>query len=222
MENKINEKLKISKSNKIWGLVGVAIVLFLSFTLVCIGLCKFNPEKVVLEKTIVTKGLDNIQLNILRVPLDTTSNCILPIDIETIPVVETENVYNNTISVLLYTSILLFIVLSLWGTFTILLKVLKSEHEINSKILDVELKIYNEQQMWEITKQKNKTENNIPKEKAFSEKDEKEKAKKYDEILKKMDMLEESVDFIKSNTSYDDKKILDSIKKYIGVVKTKK
>ena len=173
MESKINEKLKICKRNKIGGLACVAIVLFLSFVLVNKGVNKINSEKGILEKTVVTKGLDNVQLNILEVPLDTTSNCILPIDIETIPVVETENVYNNTISVLLYTSILLFIVLSLWGTFTVLLKVLKSEHEINSKILDVELKIYNEQQMWKISEQKNNYENEISKEKASSEKEEK-------------------------------------------------
>ena len=48
--------------------------------------------------------------------------------------------------------------LSLWGSFTVLLKVLKSENEINSKILDVQKDIYKEQQMTVISN--NKKENN--------------------------------------------------------------
>lgn len=227
MEKKIEEKLKICKRNKRLGLFGVAIVLALSFVLVNKGTNKINSEKGILEKTIETKGLDNVQLNILKVPLD-TSNCILPIEVETEPVIATEENYNNTANVLLCVSALMFIILALWGAFTFLFKVLKSEHEIKLKVLDVELKIYNEQQMWEITKQKNNHENSISKEKASSEKDEKdekdvkENAEKYKEILKKMEMLKESVDFIKSKTSYDDKKILDSIKEYLRVVETKK
>ena len=172
MESKINEKLKICKRNKIGGLACVAIVLFLSFVLVNKGVNKINSEKGILEKTVVTKGLDNVQLNILKVPLD-TSNYILPIEVETVPVIATEENYNNTANVLLCVSALMFIILALWGAFTFLLKVLKSEHEINSKILDVELKIYNEQQMWKISEQKNNYENEISKEKASSEKEEK-------------------------------------------------
>lgn len=211
MEEKIKGRLKISLCNKIGGLVGVAVVWVLSFILVNNAIDKFNTEKGVLEKKIVTKGLDNVQLNILNVPLD-TSNCILPIELETIPVVETEIVYNNSISVLLHISIILFIVLVLWGAFTFLFKVLKSEHEINSKVLDVELDIYKEQKMAYISN--GKKENNNAEE-------EKEKAKKYEEVLKKMEMLEKSIDFIKAKTSYDDKKILDSLKEYIGVVESK-
>ena len=153
MESKINEKLKICKRNKIGGLACVAIVLFLSFVLVNKGINKINSEKGILEKTVVTKGLDNVQLNILKVPLD-TSNYILPIEVETVPVIATEENYNNTANVLLCVSALMFIILALWGAFTFLFKVLKSEHEIELKVLDVELEIYKEKEMWELTKNK--------------------------------------------------------------------
>lgn len=208
--------LNYNEINKASALKLVVFAVCVSFALLGVGLwvyCKSIPSEPSLKKQTesICNASKNVETNCCRVQKEEPSpSCVI------------EYRYDNTSRLLLYGSILVFISLSLWGTFTILLKVLKSEHEINSKILDVELKIYNEQQMWKITKQKNKTENNIPKENASSEKDEKEKAKKYDEILKKMDMLEESVDFIKSNISSDDKKILDSIKKYIGVIKTKK
>ena len=159
MEEKIKEKLKICKRNKRLGLFGVTIVLTLSFVLVNKGINKINSEKGILEKTVVTQGLDNVRLNILKVPLD-SSNCILPIEVETVPIIATEENYNNTANVLLCVSALMFIILALWGAFTFLLKVLKSEHEINSKVLDVELGIYKEEQMRQIADRKNDKEYN--------------------------------------------------------------
>ncbi len=155
MEEKIKEKLKICKRNKRLGLFGVTIVLTLSFVLVNKGINKINSEKGILEKTVVTQGLDNVRLNILKVPLD-SSNCILPIEVETVPIIATEENYNNTANVLLCVSALIFIILALWGAFTFLFKALKSEHEINSKVLDAQLYLYKEQKMRKITDSENK------------------------------------------------------------------
>lgn len=70
------------------------------------------------------------------------------------PVVTTDKEYSNISCVLMYIGILVFISLALWGAFTSLFKILKYEHEMNSKLLDVQKDIYKETQMWELTKEK--------------------------------------------------------------------
>lgn len=69
-------------------------------------------------------------------------------------VVVTEAMYNNIASILLYASILVFISFTMWGTFTILLKVLRTEEELNAKLFKIQEELFKETQMWEITKLK--------------------------------------------------------------------
>ena len=59
-----------------------------------------------------------------------------------------------TTNVMLYICILAFISLSIWGTLSMLITAIKSENEINNKILDMQKNLYTENQMIEIIKKK--------------------------------------------------------------------
>ena len=147
--DKINltELSQKAKCNKYFALGGVLFVLLLSFALIVVGLCKYKSEESIAAKTITTKDLSDK-------PACGAACCMLSHKVVKTPVEITETSYDNTANILLYVSVLVFMFLSLWGTFTILLKALKSENEINSKILDVKLGVYKEGQMWELTKEK--------------------------------------------------------------------
>lgn len=127
-------------------MVGVFFALLLSCVIIVAGVYKYNPDKRIIDTTITKELKDK--------PSNDTVCCMQVHKAESTPTVITETKYYNTNGILLYASILVFIILSLWGTFTVLLKVLKSENEISSKILDVQKDIYKETQMWELTKQK--------------------------------------------------------------------
>ena len=137
-----------AKCNKNLALVGVLFALLLSCGLICFGLCKYNPKEHIVAKTIVTEELNGKSVS------DTSSCCMLSHKVGSTPAKVTEKDYDNSANIILYISILAFMILSLWGAFAILLKALKSENEINSKILDVKLGVYKEGQMWELTKEK--------------------------------------------------------------------
>ena len=126
-----------AKCNKNLALIGVFFALLLSCGLIRFGLCKYNPEEPIVAKTIETKELGDQ-------PVCSAACCMLSHKEVRTPVEITETDYDNTACVLLYVSIMIFMFLSLGGAFAILLKVLKAEHEINSKILVVELDIYKE------------------------------------------------------------------------------
>lgn len=126
-----------AKCNKNLALIGVFFALLLSCGLIRFGLCKYNPEEPMVTKTIETKELGDK-------PAYDTACCMLSHKVVKTPVETTETDYDNTACVLLYVSIMIFMFLSLWGAFAFLLKALKSEHEINSKILVVGLDIYKE------------------------------------------------------------------------------
>jgi len=136
-----------AKCNKNLALIGVFFALLLSCGLIRFGLCKYNPEEPIVAKTIETKELGDK-------PAYDTACCMLSHKVVKTPVETTETDYDNTACVLLYVSIMIFMFLSLWGAFAFLLKALKSEHEINSKILTIGLEIYKEEQMWKLTKEK--------------------------------------------------------------------
>ncbi len=136
-----------AKCNKNLALIGVFFALLLSCGLIRLGLCKYNPEEPIVAKTIETKELGDK-------PAYDTACCMLSHKVVKTPVETTETDYDNTACVLLYVSIMIFMILSLWGAFAFLLKALKSEHEINSKILTIGLEIYKEEQMWKLTKEK--------------------------------------------------------------------
>lgn len=147
LEN-FSEKIKCNKN---YALTGVLIALLLSCATIVVGLIKYNPDKPIIDKTVVTKELN-------EKPFCKTTCCKLLHNVESASFKITETNYDNSANLLLYASILVFMFLSLWGTFTVLLKVLKSESEINSKIIDVEKEIYKEKQMWELAKLKNEHE----------------------------------------------------------------
>lgn len=190
-----------AKCNKNFALFGVFIALLFSCAIIVVGFIKYNPDKPIIDKTVVTKDLNDK-------PSCKTTCCALSHKMESAPVEITETYYNNSANLLLYTSILVFMFLSLWGTFTFLFKVLKSESEINFKILDVQKDIFKEQQMTAISN--GKKENN-------KEQEDKNKVEKYDELSKKIETLEVCLELIRKNTSYDDKKILNILKDYIGI-----
>ena len=64
--------------------------------------------------------------------------------------------YSVALDVLLCCCVLVFIVFSLFSAFTCLIKVLKSEAEMNAKILDAQLYLYKEEKMREITRPEKK------------------------------------------------------------------
>lgn len=143
----ITEFSQKAKCNKNLALVGVLFALLLSCGLICLELCKYNPQETIVAKTIVTEEQNGK-------PVSDTACCMLSHKVGSTPAKVTETDYDNSANIILYISILAFMILSLWGAFAILLKALKSEHEINSKILDTKLGIYKEEDMWKLTMQK--------------------------------------------------------------------
>lgn len=135
--------------NKNLALVGVLFALLLSCGLICLGVCKYNPQEPIVAKTIVTEEQNSK-------PISDTACSMLSHKVGSTPAKVTETDYDNSANIILYISILSFMILSLWGAFAILLKALKSEHEINSKILDAKLYLYKELTMKEVTKSDNK------------------------------------------------------------------
>ncbi len=137
--------------------------LLFSFVLVLLGICKMEPATLSHE-SIVTKDSLYIHHICGATKIDTikadTIVCYGPFVTKDLPIVTMDKVYSNISCVLMYIGILVFISLALWGAFTSLFKILKYEHEMNSKLLDVQKDIYKETQMWELTKEKKNYENN--------------------------------------------------------------
>lgn len=127
----------------------------------------------------------------------------------------------DTSVILLYCCILVFIAFSLWGAFTILLKVLKFENDMKSKILDVQKEIYKEEQMWAVAKQKKQQEFEDKKKELRQNKEawnelEKERTKlKYDQELALKDKE------IQLNRNQPKKQIKDDTNTKDGTSKTK-
>ena len=137
--------------------------LVFSFVLVFWGICKMESATLSHESTVTKDSLymhhicGVAKTNTIKAD---TIVCYGPFVTKDQPVVTTDKVYSNISCVLMYISILVFISLALWGAFTSLFKILKYEHEMNSKLLDVQKDIYKETQMWELTKEKKEYENN--------------------------------------------------------------
>lgn len=99
------------------------------------------------------------------------------------PIKVTEEVYS--INILWYINIIVFVSFSLWGAFTVLLKALKFENEMNSKLMDVQKDIYKETEMWKLAKQKKEYESNTSKVSELNDSSKKDK-----EVQKKIDEFE--------------------------------
>lgn len=143
------------KTNKWIAVAGVCIALVFSCAMICgaVFYC-CNSEKPILTKKTVVKELKNMQPEVDKQSAPDTTRDIAPCKVGCRPVVVSEECYDNIAVVLLCAGILAFVILSLWGAFTILLNVIKYENEFNAKILDVQKDLYKEMQMWELTKQK--------------------------------------------------------------------
>lgn len=196
MEDKINELVNKNKWNKRFALIGVLLSLILSCGLIYHGMCIYDSKDSVLDNTTTTKYVPIKQI-CAKQHADTTTCCKVLYGVESVPEVVTENNYNNATNVLLCISALIFIILALWGTFTFLVKVLKSEQEINSKLFELYKDIYKETKMWELTKQKNEYENEKfkslkPQEKSFKEIELDLKIKEFQEIEQKKILLKKN------------------------------
>lgn len=157
MEINFEKQQKIARNNKLIALAGVVFVLILSFILLFIVFCGYHVEKPILEKKIVTTGLDSVLLSSIKLSSD-TSDYILLYSVDSMPVVVNEHSYDSTIGVLLYVGIWVFVVLVICGVFMVLLKVLKFENDLNLKIFDVYRDIYKETEMWALAERKKKFE----------------------------------------------------------------
>lgn len=166
MDNKINELPKVSGYNKWIAVAVVAIAALLSFFAIKEnGLSSNNATSV----SVVYDSLNQEQHQIpdtckfapsgsdkkLSHSSDSTNSKSPAItSITSI----TANKISYTTAILLYCCILVFIAVSLSGSFIILLKVLKFEHDMKSKILDVQKEIYKEKQMWKLANEKKQQE----------------------------------------------------------------
>lgn len=139
--SEIKNVIKINKHNKLRAFTIVVVTLVLSFVLVGYGIYKYPPSKC---KTKYYTELTTYESNNV---------------VKSLPVRVFEESYNHVVWFLTL-CILACVVTFLWGAFTVLFKVLKSEHEMNSKLLDVQNNIYKETQMWELEKLKKTFEKN--------------------------------------------------------------
>lgn len=92
---------------------------------------------------------------------------------------------NRNEYLILNISFLLFVSITLWGTFTLLFKIFKSEGEVNTKILEKQLELFKETQMWELTKQKKPFEFDLEKQKKLFELDLEKQKKQFEPELEK-------------------------------------
>jgi hypothetical protein len=177
-----NQLVRTNKHNKFRMIVIVVLAMLLSFGLVGWGVYKFNEYSPKNQNKTETQ-LTQHQCCVQKTDTITSKKTCAA---EYVPIKIIEEDYTNAPMVLMYLSMLVFISISLWGSFTALFKVLKSEHEMNSILFDIQKDIYKETQMWELTKQKKELENNTSKasEKDNSPKIDKEVQKRIDEFEK--------------------------------------
>lgn len=179
MDNKywnlsINELCKMAKCNKLiaWGLIAVALTL--SFATIknsldnsskpC-NLCILvvpdslsNVKYLTFDTCKISHANQEKDAPISSNSSDTTSSKS-PEKASRNLIYISKSVHVTDASViLLYCFILVFIALSLWGAFMMLFKVLKFEHDMKSKILDVQKEIYKEEQMWELARKRKQQE----------------------------------------------------------------
>ena len=188
----IKKLLNITMRNKKIACIGVCIALALSFTIICCLIQDKHNDGKLLKPTITTSEIQHFSTS-----TSDSLNCKLPTKIENI----TEKSYNNTPIILLYVSVSLFVFLALYGSFSILVKVLKSENELNTKIFDLEKELYKENKIWELTCAKKEYDSLKDEEKKI----EKSIKKKHEEL----DYAKEVFEYKKANPEFD-------LKKYLG------
>ena len=180
----IKNWIKTNQNNKSKVKWLVFFSLLLSFVL--LGLCVYKSNDI--SSKIENKTETQFKQHISCAQNSDTITCKNLSVTKNEPIKIIEEDYSMLPYVFLYISVLVVVSLFLWGTFKALFMVLKSENDLNSKIRDVRMDIYKENQMWELTKLKNDFEANN---KQNSEKDNKlkDKIEEFEKIEKvKLDM----------------------------------
>ena len=146
----------INKKNKKSAIIGVLVALILSWCLIVIGVFCYPPKtpQKQIRKELVTKHNECIK------QYSQIVCCRSQQKGDNVPVMITEVHYDAAPRALFYCCVLVFMALSLWGTFAALLKVLKSENDVNIKTIDMMSRLYEECQMWKLTKEKKEYELN--------------------------------------------------------------
>lgn len=140
---RITELVRFNKYNKYFALLLVGAALILSLELIKGMEIQRNAESEYIRYKCSTQETNSA-----------TSEHSTTIEREPIKTIESTATYSNTQLILSYICILVFVSLSLWGTFTILLKALKFENNLYIKIFDLKKDIYKEAEMWELTLKK--------------------------------------------------------------------
>ncbi len=159
-----------NKHNKWIAIAAVIVTLSLSFSLVYVGFTDNNSKSSVPCKEVTTVGLNNTAQMDYKVSSDTTLNATL--NIQQTPIEITDKHCCRITDILPYIGIIVFVVLSLWGAFTVLLKTLKYENEMNVKIFDVHKDIYKETQFRELVSKKEVKKVNESEDNSFEHKNE--------------------------------------------------
>lgn len=200
VDDKIKKLINKNKWNKFFALLGLLLALLLSCALIYHGMRIYDSKKPAFNNITITKYVPVDQICTKQHSVSTTTCCKISPIAERVPAVVTEEVYNNTVNVLLCVSALMFIIFALWGAFTFLFKVLKSEHEIELKVLDVELEIYKEKEMWELTKNKKELDLKLEKDTGLGLKYRELQIRKLEEECKKFDEKCVAQNDVKNNT----------------------
>ncbi len=172
--------------------VGILMVFILGLSTVFIGVELNNNEGPTDES--VEMVFDNIDGEKYRLKNDTINCCRILLS------EQKTKTKNYTSKVLLYTSFIIIVSISLIGLFVVLLKILHTEEEERKTVNKVVLDLYKEEQSRRIS----------------SEKTDMDKLKKYDEILKKIELLEQNIEFVKSIHSHDENEFIKKLKDYIS------
>lgn len=135
----IDRLVRINRNNKYRAIALVVSALVFSFVLLGCGIYKYGPDEYKVKKVTESDVIENTVLTSCH-PTKVT---------ESLPVTVSEESYSPVIWIQTV-CVLAFVSFSLWGAFTVLLKVLKSEYDVNMKILEVLKDVYKEEEMKKI------------------------------------------------------------------------
>lgn len=163
------QNLAANRRNKICAWTAVILSAALSCVMIFVIFSVYTPDKRLLNKKTVSRELCEAPKNDAATSADTVC-CTMPLKPACGPVVIYEESYNNAESILFYIIVLIFVMLSVSGSFTMLFKTLRFENECKAKIFEVRKDLYKELQLWELTKQKKIFEKQLKSEKSETDK----------------------------------------------------
>lgn len=175
-KSKNKDLVKINNLNKLVSIVLVFGALFLSFKAISYSMEDGTPMIKSKSETEYVQDMSYSQ-EAETIAYESSNKTKME------PIKVTEEVYS--INILWYINIIVFVSFSLCGAFTVLLKALKFENEMNSRLMDVQNDIYKETEMWKLAKQKKEYESNTSKVSELNDSPKKDK-----EVQKKIDEFE--------------------------------